>query len=91
MPSFQSSQGNSDIHRELDQHGLRLGDDDFVAWKPDEKQHPRNWSIGKKTYNVVLVCFFEFWMTAISSSGVRDGDSSLRNSTLTLVFIDCCI
>ena len=70
MSSSSTTQGSPDRHTELDQHGLRLGANDYVEWKPDEKQHPRNWSTQKKTYNVALVCFMECWMTAISSSGV---------------------
>ena len=56
---------------ELNSHGLQFGRDDFVEWKPDEKQHPRNWNLSKKAFNVGLVWCFEIWMTAISSSGVR--------------------
>lgn len=66
-----SSQRSSRLNKELDLHGLRLGRDDVVEWKDEEPQLPRNWSVRKKAYNNVLVCFFEFWMTAISSSGVR--------------------
>ncbi|MCJ1447616.1 MAG: hypothetical protein MMC23_008127 [Stictis urceolatum] len=67
--------GDSDLHKVLDHHGLRLGEDNFVEWNPDEKQHPRNWPLFKKTYNVFLVCFFEFWMTAISSSGTAASET----------------
>ena len=62
---------DSKVYRSLDQHGLRMGHDGIVEWKDNEPQLPRNWSITKKAYNDILVCFFEFWMTAVSSSGVR--------------------
>ena len=62
---------NAHLHSELDSHGLQLGIDGFVEWKLDERRHPRNWNASKKVFDVGLVCFFEFWMTAISSSGVR--------------------
>ena len=64
------SERSEQVHKELDIHGLRLGFNGFVTWKDDEPQLPRNWSLPKKAYNDILVCFFEFWMTAISSSGV---------------------
>ena len=69
--SNRSSAHSTDVYKHLDDHGLRLAENDYVDWRPDDKQHPRNWCTGKKTYNVFLLCFFEFWMTAISSSGVR--------------------
>ena len=82
--------GDSDLHKVLDHHGLRLGEDNFVEWNPDEKQHPRNWPLFKKTYNVFLVCFFEFWMTAISSSGVCDA-IGLACPITDNVLLDCGI
>ena len=65
-----SNEKNAQLRSELDGHGLQIGHEGFVEWKLDEKQHPRNWNFGKKAFDVGLVCFFEFWMTAISSSGV---------------------
>ena len=65
-----SSLHSPNVHKELNRHGLRLGNNGFVEWKYNEPQVPRNWSTSKKAYNDILVCFFEFWMMAISSSGV---------------------
>lgn len=74
LPSLSSPSGLSvccpNVHKELDLRGLRLGFNRLVEWKNDEPQLPRNWSSSKKAYNDILVCFFEFWMSAISSSGV---------------------
>ena len=66
-----SNEKKVQLRSELDSHGLQIGHEGFVEWKLDEKRHPRNWNVNKKAFNVGLVCFFEFWMTAISSSGVR--------------------
>jgi len=71
MSSVSSSQTELNIRNRLSQHDLDIDKEGFVQWTPDAKLHPRNWGAGKKTYNVALLCFFEFWMTAISSSGVR--------------------
>ena len=66
-----SDEKRAHLHSELSNHGLQLGDDGVVEWKPDEIRHPRNWNAAKKAFDVGMVCCFEFWMTAISSSGVR--------------------
>lgn len=71
MSSFSSTHTELNVRNGLSDRDLLVGKDGYVGWVPDAKQHPRNWGVGKKTYNVALVCFFEFWMTAISSSGVR--------------------
>ena len=70
MADSLSNEKNAQLHSELDSHGLQIGHEGFVEWKLDAKRHPRNWNIRKKAFDVGLVCFFEFWMTAISSSGV---------------------
>lgn len=59
------------LYSELNSHGLQLRNDGFVEWKHDENRHPRNWNVTKKAFTVDLLCFFDLWMTAISSSGVR--------------------
>ncbi|KAL6714782.1 hypothetical protein ACLMJK_007042 [Lecanora helva] len=69
MSSPHSSEQTTNTSKHLDDFGLLLREDGYVDWKPDEKKHPRYWSFSKKTYNAFLLCFFEFWMTAISSSG----------------------
>lgn len=79
MVDSSSYEKRKDPHNELNNHGLQLGNDGFVEWKLDEKQHPRNWIITKKAYNVGLVCFFEFWMTAISSSGTATSNSGRKD------------
>jgi MFS family permease len=68
-PSPSSEKHDPSVDKALTEYGLRMGENDFVEWKDDEPRHPRNWGLGKKTYNVILVSFFEFWMTAISSAG----------------------
>lgn len=65
------------IRSELNSHGLQLGSDGFVEWKLDAKRHPRNWNVKRKTFDVGLICFFELWMSVLSSSGVRCPSSLL--------------
>ncbi|KAM0795126.1 major facilitator superfamily domain-containing protein [Usnea florida] len=79
MSDSLSAEKRAHVGTELNSHGLQLGRDDFVEWKLDEKQHPRNWNLGKKVFNVGLVCFFEFWMTAISSAGTAASDSGRKD------------
>ena len=82
-PSTDSESSNSSLHdlkvrRALNQHGLCIGHEDFVKWQDEAPQLPRNWTISKKAYNDILICFFEFWMTTVSSSGVCTSLKSLQ-------------
>ena len=69
--SSKASLHDAKVHYSLKRHGLRIGHDGFVEWKNYDPQLPWNWSITKKAYNDILICFLQFWMTAMSSSGVR--------------------
>lgn len=79
MSPSQSPESGTDVDKMLEERGLRLAEDNFVDFKTDSPEHPRNWALWKKTYNVILVCFFEFWMTAISTSGVSYFINSFQN------------
>lgn len=49
--------------------GLKIGNDGYVQWALDSPLHPRNWSRGRKAYDLGLILFLEFVMSAISAGG----------------------
>ena len=49
--------------------GLKIGNDGYVQWALDSPTHPRNWSRGRKAYDLALILFLEFVMSAISAGG----------------------
>ena len=59
------------FHKGLSRHGLRIDQDGYVDWKYNEPRLPYNWSSSKKVYNSIVICFFEFWVMAMGSAGVR--------------------
>ena len=61
---------NSGLDKALHDAGLKQNDEGKVDWQDDAKQHPRNWRHFSKIYTVIVVTWLEFFMTAISSSGV---------------------
>ncbi|KAJ5157851.1 uncharacterized protein N7482_008951, partial [Penicillium canariense] len=50
-------------------HGLELSSTGYIQWRQDCKDHPRNWSLWRKTYDTSIVMFLEFYTTAISTTG----------------------
>lgn len=52
---------NSEQYAAMDRLGLRLADDGFVKWKADASTHPRNWSVGRKTFDTGLIFVFDLF------------------------------
>ena len=48
--------------------GLKIGKDD-VQWALDSPAHPKNWWRGRKAYDLGLILFLEFFMSAVSAGG----------------------
>lgn len=69
------------MDEQLKKHGLHIGDDDRVCWNDDNKEHPRNWSLFAKTYNNANIIWLEFFMTAVSTAGVRYPSMARLDST----------
>lgn len=53
----------------LSHSGLKVGNDGYVQWAMDSPAHPRNWSRERKAYDLGLILFLEFFMSAISAGG----------------------
>lgn len=49
--------------------GLKIGNDGYVQWALDSPAHPRNWSRGRKAYDVGLILSLEFLMSVVSAAG----------------------
>ena len=45
----------------LELHGVEKRDDGSLNWIEGSKQHPRNWSLGRKLYDTSLLIFVEFF------------------------------
>lgn len=55
---------------ELRSHSaLKIGNDGYVQWAVESPAHPRNWSRERKAYDVGLIFFLEFFMSAVSAAG----------------------
>lgn len=43
-------------------HGLEIDPESgYIRWRKDSRDHPRNWSAVRKTYDTSLVMFLEFY------------------------------
>jgi hypothetical protein len=52
--------------------GLQRNSDGLICWLPDSKDHPRNWSAARKTFDTTVIIFLEFFVTVVSTAGVSD-------------------
>ncbi|OJJ05759.1 hypothetical protein ASPVEDRAFT_138139 [Aspergillus versicolor CBS 583.65] len=63
-------------------HGLEIDPETgYIRWRKDSKDHPRNWSTFRKTYDTSLVMFLEFYTTVISTTGAAAAELALDNYT----------
>ncbi|KAL3476608.1 major facilitator superfamily domain-containing protein [Aspergillus californicus] len=74
---------------QLARHGLEMDvATGYIRWQRDSKDHPRNWSLLRKTYDTSLVLFLEFYTTVISTTGASAAEHALSDygtSKLTLL------
>lgn len=45
----------------LASYGLRRESDGCIGWRRDSKEHPRNWSTRRKTYDTLLIILLELY------------------------------
>ncbi len=57
------------VNELLSYSGLKIGNDGYVQWATGNPAHPRNWSRARKAYDLGLILFLEFFMSAISAGG----------------------
>lgn len=46
---------------QLDRYELELDSAGYIGWRKDSRDHPRNWSFWRKTYDISLVTVLEFY------------------------------
>ena len=67
--SNETSLSSSSLDDLLAQEGLQLDEDGYVQFCPDSPAHPRAWSKARKVYDLVLIMFLNFSMSAMSNAG----------------------
>jgi hypothetical protein len=45
----------------LASYGLQRRADGIIGWHPDCKNHPRNWSAGRKAFDTIIIILLEFY------------------------------
>jgi hypothetical protein len=50
--------------------GLKRESNGLISWRADSKDHPRNWSTARKTFDTTVIIFLELFVTVVSTSGV---------------------
>ena len=50
-----------DEGRELLKYGLERKPNGLIGWLAESDDHPRNWSVGRKSFDTVLIILLEFY------------------------------
>ncbi|KAL4878795.1 major facilitator superfamily domain-containing protein [Aspergillus karnatakaensis] len=87
--SESGDEDSSVTNEQLARHGLRLdAQTGHIRWLNDSKDHPRNWTTLRKTYDTSLVMFLEFYTTVISTTGASAAELAMQDyqhSKMTLL------
>lgn len=75
-----SNPSTATLHEQLKRHGVFLEGNggDTINWNETNADHPRSWNIYKKLYTTVMICWLEFFMTLISTSGTTAATQAQR-------------
>lgn len=46
---------------QLDRYGLEVDSAGYIGWRNDSRDHPRNWPMWRKIYEISLVIILEFY------------------------------
>ncbi|KAK1759751.1 polyamine transporter 1 [Echria macrotheca] len=77
-----------DDEPDLARLGLRRGSDGLITWLPDSRDHPRNWSRGRKTFDIGVIIFFEFFVYAsVARAAQREYNLSQIPALLAFTFM----
>ncbi|KAL2821439.1 major facilitator superfamily domain-containing protein [Aspergillus cavernicola] len=89
MSSGSLESNNNPTDEQLARHGLEIeAATGYIRWQRHSKDHPRNWSGARKTYDTSLVMFLEFYTTVISTTGASAAELALSDyatSKMTLL------
>ncbi|KAK5660518.1 hypothetical protein OQA88_13067 [Cercophora sp. LCS_1] len=64
-----SSEAHLPSEPELIKLGLQRTSDGLISWRSDSEDHPRNWSILRKSFDTSVIIFLEFFVTVVSTTG----------------------
>ena len=67
--SNETSLSSSSLDDLLAQEGLELDEDGYVQFCSDSPAHPRAWPMTRKVYDLILIMFLNFVMSAMSNAG----------------------
>lgn len=67
--SNETSLSSDSLDDLLAQEGLQLDEDGYVQFCSDSPAHPRAWSKARKVYDLIVIMFLNFFMSAMSNAG----------------------
>lgn len=52
---------SSDCEQQIARRGLQKTESSHLQWDKTNEEYPRNWSTARKTYDVAVIVFLEFY------------------------------
>lgn len=60
-PALSTSAATTVTQEQLDRYGLEIDSAGYIGWRKDNRDHPRNWSVWRKTYGTALILVSVFY------------------------------
>ncbi|KAL5001087.1 major facilitator superfamily domain-containing protein [Aspergillus recurvatus] len=78
-------QHDDHIHQEAANRGLRRTGSKTMDWDTSHKDYPRNWPIPRKLYDDLIILFWEFYTSLLSTTGASASESAMTEYGLSRV------
>lgn len=69
----------------LGERGFDVNEHGVVSFAPGSRSHPRSWPLYRKVFDSALICFLEFFMTALSNTGTTVAEHAHNSFGVTRV------
>jgi hypothetical protein len=73
-----SGSENEKHEEKVRSHSLQRTQSGYLEWWKDHEEYPRNWSSRRKSFDIAIVLFFEFYSTVISTTGPSAATSARK-------------
>ncbi|RAL13301.1 synaptic vesicle transporter [Aspergillus homomorphus CBS 101889] len=73
------------LHHEAARRGMRRTGSRTMEWNPEHQDYPRNWPIQRKTYDMTVMFFLEFYTTIISTTGPSAATKAMKEYGLSRI------
>jgi hypothetical protein len=71
------------MNNAIDETGLRRTASNHIAWRKDHSHYPRNWSFSRKSYDMAVIVFLEFYTLSLGRPPTKLCDWLLNRTVIS--------